>query len=100
MIKKILIGLLCFVLVGWSLSYAAAPFKPDWDYKGQLENLNQDHIIVSDSIYKLSSSVRFYAFSKKYVTRKNFTVGSKVVLTLNKDKSEVIVVWLNDKELP
>jgi len=44
--------------------------------------------------------VKFYAFSEKYVTPKDFTVGSKVVLTLNEDKSEVIVIWLNDRELP
>jgi len=99
MIKKIIVSSFCFVLISFSLSFAA-PFEPNWNYKGKLESLNQDHIVVSDSIYKLSSSVRLYAFSEKYVTRKDFTVGSKVVLTLNEDKSEVVVIWLNDKELP
>lgn len=97
--KIIIIGALCLVLVGLSLGYAAR-FEPDWAHKGQLESLGQDDIVISDSVYKLSPSVKFFAFSQKYVTRESFPVGSKVVLTLDEDKSEVVVVWLVDKELP
>ncbi|WP_321370665.1 hypothetical protein [uncultured Desulfuromusa sp.] len=99
MLKKLVLSLLCFVFAVSTFCYAAT-FEPDWDHKGPLDSLEQDYIIVSDSRYKLSSMVRFLAFSEKYVTRGHFKNGSKVVLTLNEDKSEVIAVWLDDKELP
>lgn len=99
MLKKIILSLLCFVLAV-STFCNAATFNPDWDYKGVLENLGQEYIVVSDTRYKLSSSARFFAFSEKYVMRSHFEKGAEVVLTLNDDKSEVIAVWLDDKELP
>lgn len=95
----IILGVLCFSLVGLSLGYAAR-YNPDWAYKGQLERFGEDYIVVSDSKYKLSPSVKLFAFSEKYVTQASFPVGSRVVLTLDESKSEVLVVWLIDKELP
>ncbi|OQY17911.1 MAG: hypothetical protein B6I36_08160 [Desulfobacteraceae bacterium 4572_35.1] len=77
---------------------SASELKPNWQHMGKLEKFNENHIIISDSEYFLGDRVEYYAFSGKYVSKRDFTEGVKVVLTLR--NNTVIAVWLDDKEMP
>ena len=99
MIKNIFLGSLMVLLLSSSPGFAA-DYVPDWRHDGRLESLSDDYIVVSDSQYRLSSAVEFYALSGEYVVRYQFKQGVPVVLTLDEAGKEVVAIWLVDKPVP
>lgn len=94
-IRYFLTIILVFILF-YSVVYAQ---NPNWKYRGKLDRIQKNNVIITDQQFKLDQFVKFRAISDKPVSRADFKKGSDVVPTFNK-KREIIILWLVDKQLP
>lgn len=89
-----------FILVFCNNSLASSQHQPNWEYQGRLEIAESNYIIVSDSRYVVDSTLKYFALSGKYVSKYDFTEGTKVALSINETTGKVTALWLVDADIP
>ncbi|QTA92784.1 hypothetical protein [Desulfonema magnum] len=63
-----------------------------------IERMENDEIVLNDSLYRFSPDVKFYSKTGKLVSRSKFHVGTRVGYILNPENIyEVISVWEVEK---